>query len=52
MRWTPIDGVLDEDLPAVAGLLQSIEVERHEIVEEEALDLAAEDVYSGAQDVQ
>ena len=52
MRRTSVNGILNQCLPSVAGLLERIEVERDKIVEEEALNLTAENIYLGANDVQ
>ena len=51
MRRTPIDGILYQYFPSIARLLQRIEIECDEIIEEEALDLTAEDVDLGTKDV-
>ncbi len=50
--WSAVNGILDENLPAVRCLLESIEVESDEIIEEVALDLTAEDVDLAAENVQ
>jgi hypothetical protein len=52
MRWTPIDGVLYQDLPPVRCLLQCIEIERNEVVEEIALDLSSENVNFASKDIE
>jgi len=49
---TSIDGILNQRLPPIAGLLQGIQIERDKIVEEEALDLTSKDVNLGPNDVQ
>lgn len=52
VRWSAINRVLDENLPSVARLLQSIQIERNEVVEEVAFDLTTKDVEFATQDVQ
>lgn len=52
VRWAAIDGILDQDLPAVRGGLQSIEIESNKVVEEVAFDLPAKYVDSAAEDVE
>ena len=51
VRWPSVDGVLNESLPAIAGLLQGVEIECDEVIEEETLDLATKDVDFGSDDV-
>ena len=52
MWWTAINRVLNEDLPAIRCLLQSIEIECDQIVKEVAFHLAAEDIYLASEDVE
>ena len=52
VRRAAIDGILDENFPAVGALLEGVEVEGDEVVEEVAFHLAAEDVDFAAEDVE
>lgn len=52
MRWSAIDRVLNQDLPPITCLLQRIQIERNEIVEKVAFDLASKDIKLATQDVQ
>lgn len=44
MRWPPIDCVLDQYFPTVAGLLESIQIEGYKIIKEVAFHLTTKDV--------
>jgi hypothetical protein len=52
MWRAPVNGILDQCLPSVAGLLQCVKVKRDQIVEEEALNLTTENIYLGTNNVQ
>lgn len=52
LRRDLVFGVWQQDLPAAGRGLQRVEVKGDEVVEEEAFNLATEDVDFGAQDVQ
>jgi hypothetical protein len=52
LRGDVIRGVWKKHLPATGRRLERVEVERNEVVEEEALDLPTENVDFGAEDVQ
>lgn len=52
MWWSAIDGVLYQNLPPVAGLLQSIEIESNEIIEEVAFHLTTKDVNLAPENVE
>ena len=52
MRWSAIDGVLNQYLPPITCLLQRIQIECDEVVEKVAFDLATKNVKLATQDVQ
>ena len=52
VRWAAFDGILDQHLPLIAWLLESVQVKRDQIIEEETFDLAAKDIDLGAENVQ
>lgn len=52
MRWSAIDGVLNQNLPSVRGLLKRIQVECNQVIEEVAFHLPTEDVDLAAENVQ
>lgn len=51
-RWTTVCAVRDENFPSIVRNLQRIQIKCDQIIEEEALDLATEDVYPRPQNVQ
>lgn len=44
MRWSSVNGILNEHLPSVASLLKGVQIECDKIVKEVAFHLASEDV--------
>lgn len=52
VRWTAVYGVLNEDLPAIGGLLKRIQIESDQIIEEVALYLPAENVDLTSEDIE
>lgn len=51
-RRTSIICIADQDLPAIACLLQRVEIESNQVIEKVVLDLSTENVYLRAEYIQ
>ena len=52
VRWAAFNGVLNQHLPLITWLLESVQVKCDQVIEEETFDLAAKDIDLGAENVQ
>lgn len=52
VRWPAVNCVLDQNLPSVTRLLQSVQIERNKVVEEVAFDLTTENVELASKNIQ